>query len=90
MGKHGGQSHEVLIIDVGGIHVKGLWCRLTICAPGKQRDCFKKLPPGTHLGNDAVRIPGYVSGTKRYGGSTHERFVHYANKETNSKKIGSQ
>ena len=38
---------------------------------------LKKLPPGTRLGNNANAIQGgYRLWTKRYGGSTHERFVH--------------
>jgi predicted NBD/HSP70 family sugar kinase len=38
---------------------------------------LKKLPPGSRLGNNANAFQGgYRLWTKRYGGSTHERFVH--------------
>lgn len=38
---------------------------------------FKKLPPGTRLGNNTNSFQGgYRLWTKRYGGSTHERFLH--------------
>jgi predicted NBD/HSP70 family sugar kinase len=38
---------------------------------------LKKLPPGTRLGNNASAFQGgYRLWTKRYGRSTHDRFVH--------------
>jgi polyphosphate glucokinase len=38
---------------------------------------FKKLPLYARLGNNTNAFQGgYSLWTKRYGGSTHERFVH--------------
>ena len=38
---------------------------------------LKKLPPGTRPGNNANAFQGgYRLWTKRYSGSTHDRFVH--------------
>jgi polyphosphate glucokinase len=38
---------------------------------------LKKLPPGTRLGENSNAFQGgYRLWTKRYGGSTHKRFVH--------------
>lgn len=54
----------------------GLQADYVVLGGGNAR-LFKKLPPDTRLGDNSNAFRGgYRLWTKRYGGSTHKRFVH--------------